>query len=64
MNIMWYQDILADPLLQVLLFILAVAVGWVILRFIFKIAMRIFVVGCLAIFIIGVIVLVLNFITS
>jgi hypothetical protein len=50
---MLYQEVLTDPLLQVLLLILAVAVGWVILRFILKIASRIFVIGCLALFIIG-----------
>ncbi|MGD8456218.1 MAG: hypothetical protein PVF83_07545 [Anaerolineales bacterium] len=61
---MWYQDILADPLLQVLLVILAVAVGWILLRFIFKIAMRIFMIGCVAIFVIGAILLILNYVSS
>jgi hypothetical protein len=61
---MWYQDILGDPLLQVLLFVLALAVGWVLLRFIFKIAMRIFVVGCLALFILGAVLFVLSFAAS
>ena len=61
---MWYQEILADPLLQVLLFVLALAVGWVLLRFIFKIAMRIFVVGCLALFILGAVLFVLSFMAS
>jgi hypothetical protein len=61
---MWYQEILTDPLFQVLLFILAVAVGLVILRFIIKIASRIFAIGCLALFIIGSVLFVLNFIAS
>jgi hypothetical protein len=58
---MWYQDILADPSLKILLFVLAAAVGWVILRLIFKIAMRVFVIGCLALFILGAVLFILNF---
>lgn len=39
--------------LNTLYIILAVAVVWVVLRFVLKIAMRIFAIGCLAIVIIG-----------
>jgi hypothetical protein len=58
---MWYQDVLADPLIRVLLLVLAVAVGWVILHLIFRVAMRIFVIGCLALFILGAVLLILSF---
>jgi hypothetical protein len=57
---MWYQELLADPFLRVLLLVLAAAVGWVILRLIFKIAMRVFVIGCLAFFILGAVLFILN----
>jgi len=61
---MWYQEILADPLLRILLLVLVAAVGWVILRLIFKIAMRVFVIGCLALFILGAVLFILNFVAS
>jgi hypothetical protein len=61
---MWYQEVLADPLLRILLLVLVAAVGWVILRFIFKIAMRVFVIGCLALFILGAVLFILNFVAS
>lgn len=61
---MWYQDILADPLLRILVLVIAAAIGWVLLRFIFKIAMRVFVIGCLALFMLGAVLFILNFVTS
>lgn len=61
---MWYQDILASPLLRILLIVLVAAVGWVILRLIFKITMRVFAIGCLALFILGAVLLALNFVAS
>lgn len=50
---MWYQEILNNPLMQVLVFILALAVGWLLIRFIFKLAMRVFVIGCAVILLLG-----------
>lgn len=61
---MWYQEILADPLLRILLLVLVATVGWVILRLIFKIAMRGFVIGCLALFILGAVLFILKFVAS
>jgi hypothetical protein len=59
---MWYQELLNDPLLQILWFILALAFGWFVIRIIFKVAMRIFFIGCLAIFIIGLVMVLFSFI--
>ena len=61
---MWYQEILTDPLMQVLLFLIIMALGWIILRWIFKIAVRIFVIGCLSIFVIGSVLFILNFVSQ
>jgi len=59
---MWYQDILNDPLIQILLLILALGVGWLLIRFIFKLAKRVFMIGCAAIVIVGVILFFLGYI--
>jgi len=58
---MWLQDILNNPLIQVLLLVLAIAIGWVILRFILKITTKIFAIGCLAIIVIGAVLFILGF---
>jgi hypothetical protein len=58
----WYQDILSDPLMKILLFILALAVGWLLIRFIFKLARRVFMIGCAAIVVLGVILIILGYI--
>ncbi|MBN2045764.1 MAG: hypothetical protein JW757_12130 [Anaerolineales bacterium] len=42
--------------------ILAVGMGWIILRFIFKLARKVFQLGCLAIVIIGALVLINQYI--
>jgi len=52
---MWYQIAVENPpnLMNILLVIILLVVGWVVLRFIFKIARRVFMLGCVAILVIG-----------
>jgi len=52
---MWYQIAVENPpdLSNILLVIILLVVGWVVLRFIFKIARRVFMLGCVAILVIG-----------
>jgi hypothetical protein len=59
---MWYQDILNDPLMQIMVFILALAIGWLLIRFIFKLAKRVFMIGCVAILLLGAILFMLGYI--
>lgn len=42
-----------DSLIQIVLLILALVVAWVLLRFVLRLAARIFTLGCIAIVIIG-----------
>jgi hypothetical protein len=49
---------LGSDVLNIIGIILAVGVGWIILRFVFKLAQKVFQLGCLAIVIIGAIILV------
>ena len=55
MSSMWYQIAVENPpnLMNILFVIILLVVGWVVLRFIFKIAMRVFMLGCVAILVIG-----------
>ena len=55
MSSMWYQIAVENPpnLMNILLVIILLVVGWVLLRVIFKIAMRVFMIGCLGILVIG-----------
>lgn len=52
---MWYQIAVENPpdLSNILLIIILLVVGWVLLRVIFKIAMRVFMIGCVAILVVG-----------
>jgi hypothetical protein len=52
---MWDQIISQDPtgLLPALLFILVLGAVWLVIRFIFKLAMRVFMIGCVAIVLLG-----------
>ena len=50
---MWYQEILNDPLMKTVLLILALTVGWLLIRFIFKLAKRVFMIGCIVILLLG-----------
>lgn len=43
----------ADPVLQALFLIAALAVAWVVLRFILKLTMKIFSIGCALIILLG-----------
>jgi ABC-type iron transport system FetAB permease component len=55
MSSMWYQIAVDNPpnLSNILLVIILLVVGWVVLRFIFKIAKRVFMLGCVAILVVG-----------
>ncbi len=59
---MWYQGMLSDPLLKVFFLILALAIGWLLIRFIFKLAMRVFMIGCAAILLLGGVLILLGYI--
>ncbi len=62
---MWYQIAVENPpnLMNILLVIILLVVGWVVLRFIFKIAMRVFMLGCVAILVIGAFLFFFNLLT-
>ncbi len=49
-----------SPLIQVLLVLLLFALAWTALRFVLRLARRLFTCGCLAIFVIGGLYLLLN----
>jgi hypothetical protein len=51
---------LDNPLVRIVLLVLAIAVVWFVLQFLFKLALRIFVGGCLVIVIIGAILFLLR----
>lgn len=48
-------------LLNIIWIFLILGVGWIVLRFILNIARRIFTLGCMAIFVIGFILIVMQF---
>lgn len=48
------QDFTAETLITIVAALLALAVGWLILRFVLKIAWRAFAIGCAGILILGV----------
>jgi hypothetical protein len=50
-------DLVSSDFLMIFEVILAVGVGWIILRFLFKLARKIFAFGCFAIVIVGIILL-------
>ena len=54
-------DLFHSDFLLMLEVILAVGVGWIILRFLFKLARKIFAFGCFAIVIVGIILLAMQF---
>ena len=57
-----FEDLFAQSdILGILIFILALGVGWLVLRMIFKIASRVFMLGCGAILLIGAALAVLRF---
>ena len=47
------QDFTPDSLATIAVALVAVAIGWLILRFVLKIAWRAFLIGCLGILILG-----------
>jgi hypothetical protein len=47
------QDLLNPELLNILYIILAVGIGWIVLRLLLKLASKVFQIGCLAIVVIG-----------
>lgn len=47
------QELINGDILNILYIVLAVGVGWIVLRSILKLARRIFAIGCFAIVIIG-----------
>lgn len=49
-----------DPLIQVVLAVLILAIAWTALRFVLRLARRLFTCGCLAIFLLGGLYLLLN----
>jgi len=51
------SDLLHSDFLLMLEVILAIGVGWIILRFLFKLARKIFTFGCFTIVIVGIILL-------
>lgn len=62
MSSMWYQIAVENPpgIMNILLVIILLVVGWVVLRLIFKMAMRVFMIGCVAILVIGAFLFFLN----
>ncbi|MFN2145913.1 MAG: hypothetical protein ACK2T7_11230 [Anaerolineales bacterium] len=46
-------DLIKPEILHVLYIILAVGVGWIVLRFLLKLASKVFQLGCMAIVVIG-----------
>lgn len=57
-----FEELFArSDILGILVFILALGIGWLILRLIFKIATRIFMFGCGAILLIGAFLAVLRY---
>ncbi len=49
-------DFSSDSLITIAIALVAIAIGWLILRFVLKIAWRAFLIGCLGILILGAIV--------
>ena len=48
-------------IIRILGFVLVMAVGWLVIKFVFKLAAKIFTIGCVAILIIAAIMLAYNF---
>ena len=56
------QEIMNPDLMNTIYWILAIGVGWIVLRFLFKLAKKIFAVGCFAIIVIAVLLVVAQYI--
>ncbi len=56
------QELFNGDTLNILYIVLAVGVGWIVLRLILKLARRIFAIGCFAIVIIGFILVGMQFV--
>jgi len=59
-----FQELLNPETLNILYIILAVGVGWIVLRFLLKLAGKVFKLGCLAIVVIGAIVIITRMIQA
>lgn len=55
------MDFLSPDTLNIIYLILAIGIGWIILRFIFNLVRRIFAFGCFTILAIGAVLLILQF---
>jgi hypothetical protein len=55
------QELINPDFLNKLYIILAVGIGWIVLRLILRVARKIFVIGCFAIVIIGIILVGIQF---
>ncbi len=56
------QEVINPEILNTLYLILAIGVGWILLRFIFKLARKAFSIGCFAIVFIGIVLVAMQFI--
>lgn len=55
------QEMINSDLLNILFWILAIGIGWTILRFLLKLARKIFAFGCAMILIFGAVLVILQF---
>ena len=55
------QDIFSSDITTILFWIAVIGIGWVVLRFILKLARRIFATGCFMIILLGLVLLAVQF---
>jgi len=55
------QELLGSDISTILFWILAIGLGWIVLRFLLKLASKIFAIGCFAIIVIGLILLAMQY---
>lgn len=55
------QDIFSSDITTILFWIAVIGIGWVVLRFLLNLARRIFATGCFMIIILGLVLLVMQF---
>ncbi len=56
------QDLFSSDITTILFWIAVIGIGWVVLRFLLKLAGRIFAIGCFIIVLIGLVLLALQYI--
>ena len=55
------QELLGSDISTILFWILAIGLSWIVLRFLLKLASKIFAIGCFAIIVIGLILLAMQY---